>query len=294
MSLNELGTTGTGGIDLGDKRINKRLIEFVDDSSRHIQSSIAQLGDSRHVSKAYYRLLANDKVDSYAVLEEHLKQVQSRAAKHPVVLCLQDTTELNYSSKQSIEGLGRLCYDAQHGMYVHPTLMVTPEGLPLGITDLWSWSRKPKGEIDIKESTRWKEGYERVCELAQDQPKTRHVYIADREGDLLDIIEAGEHLEHPADYLIRAKHSRILADETKLFSITTEAYELGKLEFTTPRGRGKAARQVIQTVYAKRVQLKSKHWITIVIAQEAHPPKGSQAVVWRLITNRLVGDFLAA
>ncbi|MBL0230124.1 MAG: hypothetical protein IPP76_04715 [Moraxellaceae bacterium] len=66
---------------------------------------------------------------------------------------LQDTTELNYSSKQSIEGLGRLCYDAQHGMYVHPTLMVTPEGLPLGITDLWSWSRKPKGEIDIKEST---------------------------------------------------------------------------------------------------------------------------------------------
>ncbi|MBL0230125.1 MAG: hypothetical protein IPP76_04720 [Moraxellaceae bacterium] len=87
MSLNELGTTGTGGIDLGDKRINKRLIEFVDDSSRHIQSSIAQLGDSRHVSKAYYRLLANDKVDSYAVLEEHLKQVQSRAAKHPVVLC---------------------------------------------------------------------------------------------------------------------------------------------------------------------------------------------------------------
>jgi hypothetical protein len=294
VSLNELGTTGTGGIDLGDKRINKRLIEFVDDSSRHIQSSIAQLGDSRHVSKAYYRLLANDKVDSYAVLEEHLKQVQSRAAKHPVVLCLQDTTELNYSSKQSIEGLGRLCYDAQHGMYVHPTLMVTPEGLPLGITDLWSWSRKPKGEIDIKESTRWKEGYERVCELAQDQPKTRHVYIADREGDLLDIIEAGEHLEHPADYLIRAKHSRILADETKLFSITTEAYELGKLEFTTPRGRGKAARQVIQTVYAKRVQLKSKHWITIVIAQEAHPPKGSQAVVWRLITNRLVGDFLAA
>ncbi|MBK8325924.1 MAG: hypothetical protein IPL02_02290 [Moraxellaceae bacterium] len=53
--------------------------------------------------------------------------MQSRAAKHPVVLCLQDTTELNYSSKQSIEGLGRLCYDAQHGMYVHPTLMVTPE-----------------------------------------------------------------------------------------------------------------------------------------------------------------------
>ncbi|MBK6756736.1 MAG: hypothetical protein IPG70_03475 [Moraxellaceae bacterium] len=61
----------------------------------------------------------------------------------------------------------------------------------------------------------------------------------------------------------------------------------------TPRGRGKAARQVIQTVCCETGTAKSKHWITIVIAQEAHP-KGSQAVVWRLITNRLVGDFLAA
>ncbi|MBK6756735.1 MAG: hypothetical protein IPG70_03470 [Moraxellaceae bacterium] len=67
MSLNELGTTGTGVIDLRDTKNQQTLESLLDDSSRHIQSSIAQLGDSRHVSKAYYRLLANDKVDSYAV-----------------------------------------------------------------------------------------------------------------------------------------------------------------------------------------------------------------------------------
>lgn len=51
------------------------------------------------------------------------------------------------------------------------------------------WVRLPKDREDIKEILRWKEGYERVCDLAQDTPEMRYVYMADREGDLHDIIE---------------------------------------------------------------------------------------------------------
>lgn len=289
-----MGDARTGGIGLGDKRVNERLVEFLEEASKTPQASIAQLGSNSHTSKAYYRLLSNDKLDPYRVLDEHIKSVQERAKGHPVVLCIQDTTELNYSSKPSIEGLGRLSYAAQHGMYLHPTLMVTPQGLPLGITDMWTWARKPEGETDIKESIRWKEGYERVCELAQNTPSTRHVYLADREGDLLDIINTGIRLEHPADYLIRAKHVRLLADGSKLFEITTAEYQLGQVQFKQPRGRGKASRTVIQTLYAKRVQLKAGQWVTIVIAKELNPPEGSQAVVWRLLTNRVVDGLESA
>ena len=46
-----------------------------------------------------------------------------------VVLCLQDTTELDFTSQPGIAGLGRLNYEAQHGLYVHPTLAVTPTGV---------------------------------------------------------------------------------------------------------------------------------------------------------------------
>ena len=39
---------------------------------------------------------------------------------HSVVLCIQDTTELDFNG-QRIVGLGPLSYEAQGGMYVHPT-----------------------------------------------------------------------------------------------------------------------------------------------------------------------------
>jgi len=55
---------------------------------------------------------------------------------HRVVLCLQDTTELDFNG-QSIAGLGPLSYESQRGMYVHPTYAVTPEREPLGVLDAW-------------------------------------------------------------------------------------------------------------------------------------------------------------
>lgn len=286
-----MGNGGTGAIDLGDSRRSIRLCEFLDKASQNYQASIAQLAQNRHTSKAYYRLIENEHLDKNIVLEEHVKAAQQRAKDHKTVLCIQDTTELDYSSKPATKGLGRLNYDARHGMYVHPTLMVSTQGVPLGITDLWTWARSPKTEDDIKESLRWKEGFERVCELAEDNPSTRYVYVADREADIQDIIKLAEQKQHIADYLIRAKHSRILQDGSKLFDITQANQELGQIQFSVSRGRGKASRTVIQTIYSKRVQLKMGEWVSIIIAKEEKPPQGSTAVVWRLLSNRTVQNL---
>jgi hypothetical protein len=53
-----------------------------------------------------------------------------------VVLCLQDTTELDFNG-QAIAGLGPLSYEAQRAMYLHPTLAVTPARKPLGVRPAW-------------------------------------------------------------------------------------------------------------------------------------------------------------
>ena len=50
---------------------------------------------------------------------------------------------------------------------MHPTLVVTPEGLALGVIDAWMWARGPKEQPQVKESTRWVEGYEIVADLAE-------------------------------------------------------------------------------------------------------------------------------
>jgi hypothetical protein len=77
--------------------------------------------------------------------------------KHPVVLCLQDTTKLNFNG-QEIAGLEPLSYEAQRGMYVHPTYAVSLAREPLGVLDAWMWARELKdenGERDgLRESVR--------------------------------------------------------------------------------------------------------------------------------------------
>ena len=125
-----------------------------------------------------------------------------------MVLCLQDTTELDFTSQPGMAGLGRLSYAAQHGLYVHPTLVVTPEGVALGVIDAWMWARQPKGQPDVKESTRWVEGYTIVADLAERTPATRFVHMADREGDLRALMDAAVQRVHAADWLVRAQHHR--------------------------------------------------------------------------------------
>ena len=39
------------------------------------------------------------------------------------------------------------------------------------------------------ESVRWIEGYERVAEQARQMPQTRLVYVADREGDMVELMQ---------------------------------------------------------------------------------------------------------
>ena len=46
---------------------------------------------------AAYRFLGNDEVAWEAILAPHWEQTEQRMAAHPIVLCLQDTTELDFN-----------------------------------------------------------------------------------------------------------------------------------------------------------------------------------------------------
>ena len=87
------------------------------------------------------------------VLAPHIERTAARMRQHRVVPCLQDTTELDFNGR-SIEGLGPLSYEAQRGMYLHPTYAVTPEREPLGITDAWMWARTPKADDGTRAGVR--------------------------------------------------------------------------------------------------------------------------------------------
>ncbi|MCB1825527.1 MAG: IS4 family transposase [Candidatus Competibacteraceae bacterium] len=278
-------------LELGDARRSQRLIKLVDDLSGQPTGSIPLACGGWPETKAAYRLLDNPAVEWREILEVHSTRTVERLAGQPVVLCLQDTTELDFTSQPGIAGLGRLSYEAQHGLYVHPTLAVTPTGVALGVLDAWMWARKPKDQPDLKESTRWVEGHEIVADLADTVPDTRLVYIADREGDLRALIDAAARRGTSADWLIRSQHNRKTTSGEKLWDRLIQSEPLGEVEFTLPATPARPARSVRQTLYRTVVTLPAHHGqpavpVTAILAREEHPPAGEPAIEWRLLTNR--------
>ena len=278
-------------LELGDARRTQRLIKLVDALSGQPTGSIPQACGGWPETKAAYRLLDNLAVAWREILEVHTTRTVARMADRPIVLCIQDTTELDFTTQPGIAGLGRLSYEAQHGLYAHPTLVVTPAGVALGVVDAWLWARKPKDQPDVKESTRWVEGYEIVADLAETVPHTRLVYVADREGDLRALIDAAARRGTPADWLIRSKHNRKTTTGEKLWNRLAQSEPLGEVEFTLPAAPGRPARLVRQTLYRQAVTLPAHHGqpaatVTALLACERQSPAGQPALVWRLLTNR--------
>jgi len=207
-------------------------------------------------------------------------------------------SELDFNG-QDIDGLGPLNYEARRGMYVHPTYAVTPERVPLGVLDAWMWAREAQDETGRrggpKESLRWIEGYERIAETAAQLPRTRLVYVADREADILELMRRANDLGTPADWLIRSQHDRALADGAKLWQRVTSSALVGEIQFELASRHGQKARTVKQELRAQRVDLPAGAAgvisVTCIVAREIDAPKGVKPIEWRLLTNRQASDL---
>ena len=131
------------GARLGDRRLNRRAATLLESLGAKPTLSIPGAARGWAETQAAYRFFDHAKVSAETVLEPHGEATLERARAHPVVLAIQDTTELDFTGKNDIEGLGPLTYQAQRGLHLHPTLMVTPERVPLGVFDAWLWARDP-------------------------------------------------------------------------------------------------------------------------------------------------------
>ncbi|CDH44640.1 hypothetical protein [Candidatus Contendibacter odensensis] len=158
-----------------------------------------------------------------------------------------------------------MSYLRQHRLYVHPTLAVTPDGVPLGVLDAWLWTRdretfgedKRHWPIEAKESMRWLEGFERCAERAATLSNTRWVYVADRECDIHEFMLRAQ--GHPqVDWLIRAAQDRKLTEGDTLWNRLAGAPVRGEVTFTLPARPHQPSRLVVLTVRAERVTLHPK------------------------------------
>ncbi len=150
------------GLDLGDHRLNERLVKMVEAFSARPEASVPQASGNWAATKGAYRFWDSDQVSAAAILAPHLQASIGRAGGQPRVLVVQDTTDLDFTAHPSTQGIGPLDNQWVKGLKVHSALLVSLAGVPLGLVHQAVWVRegrvgvhRRKRETAEKESQRW-------------------------------------------------------------------------------------------------------------------------------------------
>ena len=223
------------GLDLNDRRLDKRAVRVVSDLGERPTASIPAACGGWSETAAAYRLFDNEAATLEAILQPHHERTLERMGAHPLVLLVQDTTEVDLTRpQQQVKGAGRLDDSSRRGALLHVMQAFTPDGTPLGSLDVKAWMRPADAQgsrrhrkrkalpIEEKESYRWIEGLRQARHAAQQTPATRCVCIADSEADIYELFvePRGEGTERPeaprVEWLVRACQPRALMKSSSL------------------------------------------------------------------------------
>lgn len=80
-----------------------------------------------------YRLLNNPRVDPAEIQRSHWRWTYQRCSNHPVVLCVQDTSDIDFTGHAAKKGLGPIGRQKGQGFLQHSALAVLPDGRLLGV-----------------------------------------------------------------------------------------------------------------------------------------------------------------
>ena len=312
------------GANLGDRRLNERLGEFARTLGKMPGRAFcgAAQGDKAAI-KAYYRLIErpdDSQVSMEAILAPHRLRTVQRMKAQLTVLCIQDGTDVNYSTLVQCVGLGVIGSNqtgAQSGgLHLHSTLVLSTEGLPLGVLGAQCSAATPRAKDDLrptsaipieeKKSFAWIKGLRECNELAAELPDTRQVCVMDREADFYELFDE-QRRSRGVELLVRAKHDRATSEEINLFDAVRHSPVQSQLRINVPRqsSRAKKSKQKGRLGHEQRtaqvslryreVELRpaSNHpgkkalklWVVHVL--EASPPADAEPVEWFLFDDLL-------
>lgn len=318
-----------GACELGDQRLTRRLVTIVTaEAAQPGASHTAAAGGDAHQAKACYRLLRNDRPELTVpnLLATHRTQTLRRCKAHSTVLIIQDTCELNYSSRPRCKGLGETKANQTtaktRSLNLHSSLAVAADdGLPLGVVRLHGYAptsaqgQDPQRPIEQKESFRWIEAYQDANHIATLLPGTRVISVTDREGDFFELFDWRRRQPGGAQahLLVRAQHDRKLTGpDEKLFAALAGAPLAATVKIAVPRQRehlgkpsapgrpGLPARKAEVELRFKEVTLLAPETPTLrgrpplrlwaIYLHEKNPPPDATAVHWVLLTTLQVAS----
>jgi hypothetical protein len=305
------------GAELPDQRLLLRLQMIATAFAQQPTAAIPQACGPGAGSKGAYRFFENEAIEPHTIRAAHHRATLARVREQTVVLCLQDTSTLNYSTHPQTQGLGPIGSRRGKlvGLFLHSTLAVTPSGQPLGFLHNAVHARDPKAagaarlrhkrKVAQKESRKWLDSLSACLRLAPQCPDTLLVNVADREGDLYELFAQGLSAEAgpPVHLLVRSRHNRKLTNEdSRLWDAVGQERVPGKLQVEVGRRDQQPGRLATLTVRFRQVSLAapSRHasqpplTLWAIEARELRPPKGATPICWRLLTTLPVSTLESA
>jgi len=321
------------GAEMSDIRRRDRVITIAEAMAASPGKSIPQMFASTYDVKATYELFKHPEATPDNLQAGHRDLVKQQLGEPGVYLLIEDTTDLSWSGKQAIAGLGPISNGQAglQGFHLHSVLAVrwpqavaTETGsqrLPVTVIGLahqkyYIRHQRAKGtprpssqEVKkrARESQRWEET---SYVIGQAAAGVRYVRVADREADIYEYLLSCQQLHH--GYVVRAyKDGALQSPETgkregQLFEKARKAERLGEFSLKL-RARPKQPARTAHLRVSTSEVLISSPWrpgkslgqqppiaCTLVRAWEENPEPGVEAIEWLLLCDGAGSDFEAA
>lgn len=303
------GHENFSGAQLGDRRRTNRLIKITDRMVEHPGGTLPDKMRSPKELKALYRLVDNDAVTHEKVLEPHYARTRQRMEEQKgAVLQIQDTTELDYTGKESLTDLGQIGKGNRRGYLCHNTLAVNAaSGEVLGLARQILHCRDEVPPDESRAQSRQRESRESRLWLRSSEaigaapPGALWVDVCDRGADTFEYLaykhQANQH------YLVRSKHNRTAEvagsgedHQAKLHTYARCLPEMGRRSVDVPARPGQRARVATMAVAWSAATLlppkrpRGEHDETplpawVIRTWEVDPPEGVAPLEWILLTN---------
>jgi len=317
LPVASFGQACFGAADLGDPRRTRRLVKVANQLLAHPDGTLPTKLQSPADLNAVYRLANRPEVTHEAILAPVRALTLSRIDDCPgTVLVLHDTTELDYTSLDSLrDELGQIGDGGGRGFECHNSVALdaaTNEVLGLASQILHHRADVPenegvaaKRERESRESLLWLHG------TAGLPGHARVVDVCDRGADTFEFLE--HEMRSGRTFVIRSKADRSVSvghgtpslKRCGLHGLIRRAARLGTKTLDLGSRRGNRRRKVRLLVAALAVTIHPPHVrkgkyqrvplpVWVVRVWEPKPPAGEVPLEWILLTNQPCPDLSSA
>jgi len=300
-----------------DERLGKPFRTLLEQLSDGAGESIPMACQDWANTKAAYQFFDNERVNEKDILVGHFQSTRQRFLKSgsdELALVLHDTTEFCFH-RHDIREIGKLTKhvgtktrpNLNHivcGLLMHSSLVVTPDGLPLGLSAVKFWTRDEfKGTnalkkhinptrvpIEEKESIRWLQNLSESTKLLS--APSRCIHIGDRESDIYELFCTARELD--THFVFRTCVDRLAGDGEHTVSDEMQEVDCKGLHWIEVRDKKGDTREAVLELKYRRIRVlppigKQKRYppleLTVIHAKERDAPAGVEPIDWKLITD---------